>query len=85
MAAPVISLVERTRKAECNAETVKLLEQWLDKARAGEIVSVAFAAVGPDGSAYTEVTSSIMFVTLLGAVGRLWHQLNLVGDREASA
>lgn len=63
-------------------DLVPLLEDLLERARAGEISSVAAAYVYRDGSIGKSWSTPPCFGTLLGAVSRLAHRMNLVKDEE---
>lgn len=55
---------------------VETLEDWLERAKAGEVSSVAIAIVNRDGSASTEWSDAPSQVLLIGAVSRLQWRLN---------
>lgn len=50
---------------------VAILEDLLEKARAGEVSQVAFAACHPDGTISTSYSDGTQFFTLVGAVSWL--------------
>lgn len=62
-------------KAVANEQTLAILRDWLDMAERGEIVSVAIAAIGPDGKSFTAASQAEPLQTLLGAVTILQHRM----------
>jgi hypothetical protein len=69
-----------TRPAAISAETVELLESFLQMAKKGEITAVALASVQPDGTGVHEATSSDQQLLLLGSVTRLLHRMHINAD-----
>lgn len=63
-------------------DLIPTIQELLDKANAGEISSVAVAYVFRDGSVGRGWSTPPTFATLLGAVVRLVHRMNLVKDEE---
>ena len=56
-------------------DAVAVLEQWLAKAKAGELVGVAIAAVRYDGATSTGYSKCANVGTLIGAIARLQHRV----------
>ncbi len=71
--APVVPI--GANNAQQDARIVATLERLLVEAKAGRIVSLAFAAVQPDRSVVTQYTSGNNTFSLLGAVNYLNHRL----------
>ena len=61
-------------------DLIETLEAVLEKARGGELSSVAIAYVYRDGTIGRTWSTAPSFGTLLGAIGRLAHVLNLRMD-----
>lgn len=59
---------------------VETLEEVLERAKAGEVSSVAIAYVLRDGAVCSTWSAPPCFGTLLGAVHRLAHRMNLTKD-----
>lgn len=58
----------KTRDTVSTEETVKILEEWIEEARRGEIVSVALVGLRPDGSSTEESSSTSHVHALIGAI-----------------
>lgn len=72
------NLVElKTRPASINEDVIARLEGILADAREGKIVAVAIAGVEIDGSIVCSWSDSDRFGSLLGAIARLQHRLNV--------
>jgi hypothetical protein len=63
-------------------DLIETIEQLLEKAKAGEISSVAVAFVYRDGTIGRDWSTPPSFAALLGAVTRLAHRMNIVKDEE---
>lgn len=57
-------------------ETIRLLEEMLEKARSGEIRSVAVVTVKANGNVTSCWHSEDQFHTLLGALSWISHRMN---------
>lgn len=55
------------------ASVVHQLEQWLEKAKAGEIEGIAVAALYSDGACGCGFSASASYYRLLGAITDLQH------------
>lgn len=60
---------------------VERLEEALEKARAGEISSIALAVVYRDGSVSGSWSDAPNRMLLLGSLSRLAYRVNLDGDQ----
>jgi hypothetical protein len=67
------------------ADAVETLERYLERAKSGEIVTVAIAAVNAEGTANFSYSQQVNGVSLLGAVALLQHDLTAALIREADA
>jgi hypothetical protein len=65
------------------ADAIETLERYLDRAKAGEIVTVAIAAVNAEGTANYCYSEQINGSALLGAVTLMQHGLAAALIREA--
>lgn len=65
----------QTRQQRINAECVAMLRDFLALAEAGDIESVAIAALQPDGTAVTQASDGDHFPAMLGAVAILQHRM----------
>ena len=68
----------------CTADAVEVLERMLERARNGEIVSVAVAALTNDHTAYFTYSQQMNGVSLLGAATLLQHDLTAALIREGN-
>lgn len=68
----------------CRADAIETLERYLEKAKAGEIITVAIAAVNPEGTATFTYSEQVNGVSLLGAVTLMQHDLTAALMREAN-
>lgn len=68
----VVSLVERRNQPA--EDVVGLLESWLERARGGELVSVAVAGVDREGASMHAYTTGWK-VSLIGALTLLQHRV----------
>jgi len=66
----------KTRPAEVIASVIERLEEALEKARAGDVVTVGIATVHRDGSIGCSWSETDDFGRLLGAVCRLEYRIN---------
>lgn len=73
-----------TRREAISAETVQILDKFLQMAKRGEIVSAMIVGLGPDGTAHHEGSASDQQVTMLGAVSRLLHRMQINADMAES-
>ena len=62
-------------------DVVERLEEVLEKARAGEISSVAIAVVDRTGTTRHNYSGMPSLALMLGSISRLAHALNLKQDR----
>ena len=69
----------------CREDAIRTLERYLEKAKAGEIITVAIAAVNAEGSANWTYSEQMHGVSLLGAVTLMQHDLTAALVREADA
>lgn len=70
-----------TFRVEAQEDVVRILEQWLELARAGELVGVAICGVREDRvTTTTQWSTSTSFPTLVGASAIMMHEM----AREAS-
>lgn len=65
-----LKLITRTESwsAEAQRCTVELLEEWLGRARSGEIVAVALVGEGVDGFASRAFTRPRSRISMIGAL-----------------
>ena len=68
MAAPVLNIVPQTFTGQASADTIETLEQWLGKAKNGEIVSVALVGLKPCGGTLTAITKCPHVQAILGGM-----------------
>lgn len=73
MTAKLIPL--ETPRAAARADAVELLEDFLERAKAGEIIAVAIAAVRPDLNSETGYSETDNLNALLGSVSALDKRL----------
>ncbi len=66
-----------TRQQKINQDVVNTLKHYLAMAERGDLICVAIAGVMPDGSGVHEASASDEQVTLLGAVTRLLHRMQI--------
>ena len=66
----------------CRADAIETLERYLERAKAGEITTVAIAAINTEGSANFSYSQQVSGVSLLGAVTLLQHDLTAALMRE---
>lgn len=57
-----------TSRLRAHEKTVEILEQWLERARRGEITQVALAGVCADGGVAHQHSPTDDFFVLIGAV-----------------
>jgi hypothetical protein len=70
----------KTRPAAVKASVIEHLEAALEKARAGDIVTVGIATVHLDGSIGCSWSETDDFGRLVGSVGRLQYRINANQD-----
>lgn len=70
----------QTRPEKVAASVIERLEEVLAEARAGHVESVAVAVVNTDGTTSSCWSMTDNFPSLLGAVARLAHKLNVNQD-----
>ena len=68
----------------CRADAIETLERFLERAKAGEVVTVAIAAVNAEGTSTFSYSQQVSGVSLLGAVTLMQHDLTAALIREAS-
>jgi hypothetical protein len=66
----------------CNMDAIETLERFLDRARKGEITTVALAALTVDGNALFTYSQQMNGLALLGACNLLQHDLTTALIRE---
>lgn len=71
----------KPRAKVLNEQTIKLAKHLLEEAEAGNIVSIAYAAVRDDGSTDTATSASDSFTQVLGAIDIL--HFRMLSGREA--
>lgn len=64
----VVSMVEKTYAAQASAEAVSTLEEWLEKAKRGEITSVAIVGLAPTGETTSICSKCPHIQALLGGL-----------------
>jgi hypothetical protein len=69
-----------THRDELAVEVVEILERWLQKAKNGQLTSVAIVGLEPDGSACHERSGTAQHIALIGAVARLLHRMHEAAD-----
>jgi hypothetical protein len=67
----------------CRADAVETLERYLERARAGELVTVAIASITSEGLANFTYSQQVNGVSLLGAVTLMQQDLTAALLREA--
>lgn len=67
----------KTRPVEVSESVIARLEEALEEARAGNIVSVAISTIEKDGTIGGSWSETDDFPRLLGAIARLQHRINL--------
>lgn len=65
----------KTYAAQANESAVRVLEEWLEMAKRGEIIAVAIAGLTADRAAMTHISATDPFVALAGAVSILQHRM----------
>jgi hypothetical protein len=70
----------KTRPAAIHESVVDRLEEALERARAGEVASVALAFVSSDGSTWCSWSETDDFARQLGSIARLQHRMNIRQD-----
>lgn len=65
----------KTRPAKQNAETIRLLKQWLAMAETGELQIIAMAGILSDGASQSCASSSDDIQRLLGAIAILNYRI----------
>lgn len=73
MADNTVQLVQYERIA--NESAIELLQEWLDAAKAGEVVAVGLAGVRYDGATRTQYSETANAGTLIGACARLQYRM----------
>ncbi|WP_333790621.1 hypothetical protein [Sphingorhabdus sp.] len=68
----------------CTADAVEVLERMLERARNGEIATVAIAALTVDNSAVFTYSQQMSGIGLLGACTLLQHDLTAALIREGN-
>jgi hypothetical protein len=63
-------------KDEPDADLIGLLEEFLEKAQAGHIIGLGFAAVAPDGTIFTSWKGHSPRRDVAAAIGLLQHRFN---------
>lgn len=74
-----VALVTKPQKT--NAEVIEVLENWLDRAKRGEIVEIALSGIADTGEIHSFNSSSNDAAALLGAV--VYTQYRLLGAMKA--
>jgi predicted hydrolase (HD superfamily) len=69
-------------KQEANQSAIRLLEEWLEKAKAGEIVAVALVGEGVDGLMSREFTRPRSRMAMIGALADMQYHLHRDMERE---
>ena len=83
MSAEIVTLP--TLASICAVDAVEVLERMLERARNGEITSVAIAALTVDNSAIFTYSQQISGIGLLGACTLLQHDLTAALVREGNS
>lgn len=78
----IVKLV--TERDRIKEDVVKQLEVALEMARNGEIVAVAIAMVDKEGRGNYRWSEGDMATTMVGAVQRMQHMLNLTVDENVN-
>lgn len=76
----IVKLV--TERDRIKEDVVKQLEKALEMARSGEVVAVAIAMVDKEGRGNYRWSDGDMSTTMVGAVQRLQHMLNITLDQD---
>jgi hypothetical protein len=63
-----------------NQELIDMLENALNRAKAGEMMSGGIYGSAPDGSVFTDSTSTENALLEIAAVSRLLHRLHRIAD-----
>jgi hypothetical protein len=69
-------------KQEASVHAIKLLEEWLERAKSGEIVAVALVGEGSDGLASRAFTRPRSRMTMIGALADMQYHLHRDMERE---
>lgn len=69
-------------KQEASGHTVEMLEEWLERAKAGEIVAVTLVGECADGFSITGFTRPRSRATMIGALVYMQHRI--VADWDAA-
>lgn len=78
----IVKLV--TERDRIKEDVVKQLEKALELAREGNIVAVAIAMVDKEGRGNYRWSEGDMATTMVGAVQRMQHMLNLAVDENVN-
>lgn len=73
--AKISDIKDHRYERQSSAEAIKVLEDFLDLAKNGEVVAVAVAAVRFDGATMDGASSAPNLATLVGASAVLHHKL----------
>lgn len=76
----IVKLV--TERDRIKEDVVHQLEKALEMARSGEVVAVAIAMVDKEGRGNYRWSDGDMSTTMVGAVQRLQHMLNITLDQD---
>lgn len=78
-----MSVIElKTRPVAISETVIARLEEMLEEAKSGKIISVAIAAVENDGSISSSWSGTDDFPRLLGSIARLQHRINIKTDSQ---
>ena len=78
----IVKLV--TERDRIKEDVVHQLEKALEMARSGEVVAVAIAMVDKEGRGNYRWSDGDMATTMVGAVQRMQHMLNLAVDENVN-
>ncbi len=78
----IVKLV--TERDRIKEDVVNQLEKALEMARSGEVVAVAIAMVDKEGRGNYRWSEGDMATTMVGAVQRMQHMLNLAVDENVN-
>jgi hypothetical protein len=67
---------------EASEHAIRLLEEWLDKAKGGEIVAVALVGEGSDGFVSRAFTRPRSRMTMIGGLADMQFMLHRDMERE---
>ncbi len=69
-----------TRNEKISQEVIGILRDYLGRAERGELIAIAVCALEPDNTAVHQASSCDNQITLLGAVTRLLHRMQVNAD-----